>query len=71
MNKVVIYQSDTGGVAILTPCNPNKTIKEIADRGVPKGRPYKIIDASDLPTDYSRFDQWTVDVADLTDGEGA
>ena len=71
MDKVVIFISETGGVAVLTPCNPHKAIKEIADSGVPTGRPYKIMNVADMPTDYSSFDQWTVDAADLTDGEGA
>jgi hypothetical protein len=31
---------------------------------------YKIVDASEIPTDRSDRDAWTVDEADLTDGFG-
>jgi hypothetical protein len=38
---------------------------------VPAGKPYKIIDAAELPADRSARNAWTVDEADLTDGIGA
>jgi hypothetical protein len=37
---------------------------------VPAGKPYKIVDAADLPTDRAYRNAWTVDEADLTDGVG-
>lgn len=36
-----------------------------------KTYPYKILDVSELPTDFSQRDLWTVDERDLTDGVGA
>jgi len=71
MNKRIIYQSDNGGVAIIVPCDCGLTLEQIAAKDVPTGAPYKIINASDIPTDRQWRDQWTVDVADLTDGEGS
>jgi hypothetical protein len=71
MNQRIIYQNDAGGVAIITPCDCGLTIQEIAAKDVPAGKPYKIVDASEIPTDRQWRDYWTVDEADLTDGVGA
>jgi len=70
-NKRIIYQNDTGGVAVLIPADCGLTIQEIAAKDVPTGKPYKIVDVSEIPTDRQWRDEWTVDEADLTDGVGA
>jgi len=70
-NKRIIYQNDTGGVAVLIPADCGLTIEQIAAKDVPTGKPYKIVDASEIPTDRQWRDEWTVDEADLTDGVGA
>jgi len=70
-NKRIIYQNDTGGVAVLIPADCGLTIEQIAAKDVPTGKPYKIVDVSDVPTDRQWRDEWTVDEADLTDGVGA
>jgi len=70
-NKRIIYQNDTGGVAVLTPADCGLTIEQIAAKDVPTGKPYKIVDASEIPTDRQWRNEWTVDEADLTDGVGA
>jgi len=71
MDQRIIYQNNTGGVAVLIPADCGLTIEEIAAKDVPTGKPYKIVDVSDVPTDRQWRDQWTVDEADLTDGVGA
>ena len=71
MDKRIIYQNDEGGVAIIVPSDCGLTIEEIAAKDVPTGKPYKIVDVADVPTDREWRDSWTVDVADLTDGVGA
>ena len=71
MNKRIIYQNDTGGVAIIIPCDCGLTIEQIAAKDVPTGKAYKIVDVSDVPTDREWRNEWTVDEADLTDGVGA
>ena len=71
MNKRIIYQNDTGCVSVIVPCDCGLTIEEIAAKDVPTGKPYKIVDVADIPTDRQWRDQWTVDIADLTDGVGA
>lgn len=46
------------------------TIKEIADKDVPTGVPYKIIEDSELPTDRTFRAAWTADDSIFTDGVG-
>jgi len=70
-NKRIIYQNDTGGVAVLIPADCGLTIEQIAAKDVPTGKAYKIVDVSDVPTDREWRAEWTVDEADLTDGVGA
>lgn len=72
MNTRIIYQNDSGGVSIIIPApNSGLTVEEVAAKDVPTGKPYKIIDVSELPKDRSARDSWVVDEADLTDGVGA
>jgi len=71
MEKRIIYQNDTGGVAVLIPADCGLTIEQIAAKDVPTGKAYKIVDAADIPTDRQWRAEWTVDEADLTDGVGA
>ena len=73
MNQVIIYNQDNGVVAVIIP-SPEALeqhgIQAIAKKDVPFGRPYKIVDAADIPSDRSQRDAWTVDEAELTDGIG-
>ena len=46
-------------------------VKKIAKKDVPTGKKYKIVETSDIPTDRSFRDAWSVDEANLTDGVGA
>jgi hypothetical protein len=74
MNQRIVYQNDDGGISILTPspeCLQSHTIEEIAAKDVPAGKPYKIVDVSDIPSDRTWRNAWTVNEADLTDGVGA
>jgi hypothetical protein len=72
MNKRIIYKNDTGGVAVIIPwLGSGLTVEEIAAKDVPAGKPYRIVDAADIPTDRTNRDAWTVEIADLTDGAGA
>jgi hypothetical protein len=43
-------------------------IMAVAIKDVPAGRPFKIVDAADLPD--APIETWMVDDADLTDGVG-
>ena len=78
MSKILFLQ-DNGIVAIIHPVlteinlatGKNWTLEEIAKKDVPTGKKYKIVEDSDIPTDYSFRDAWTVSESDLTDGEGS
>ena len=59
--KRIIYPKDDGGVAIITPTPEaleTMTIEEIAAKDVPAGKPYKIVDVADIPTDRTFRDAW-------------
>ena len=71
MNTRIIYQNDNGGGAVIIPCDCGLTLEQIAAKDVPTGKPYKIVNASDIPSDRTQREAWTVDAADLTDGVGA
>lgn len=72
MNTRIIYQNEDGGVSIIIPApNSGLTVEEVAAKDVPTGKPYKIVNVSDIPTDRSARNAWVVDEADLTDGVGA
>ena len=51
MDQRIIYQNDDGGVAVIIPGDCGLTIEQIAAKDVPTGKPYKIVDASEIPTD--------------------
>jgi hypothetical protein len=58
MNQRIIYPTDDGGVAIIVPADCGLTIDEIAAKDVPEGKPYKIVDVTDIPTDRTFRDAW-------------
>ena len=74
MNSRIIYPTDDGGVAVIVPaaeCLQDHTIEEIAAKDVPAGKPYKIVEVADIPSDRTFRNAWEVDVNTLTDGVGA
>lgn len=59
MEKRIIYPTDEGGVAIIIPSpDCSLSVTEIARKDVPKGKPYKIIDASEIPADRTFRQAW-------------
>ena len=59
MNQRIIYPTDDGGVAIVIPAPEcGLTIEEIADKDVPAGKPYKIVDVADIPLDRTFRAAW-------------
>lgn len=72
MTQCIIYKQDNGIPAMLVPtpeCLETHGIMAIAIKDVPAGKPFKIIDTSELPLDTPQ-EAWVVDEADLTDGVG-
>ena len=67
----IIYQTLDNTVAVITPSPKwTGTMQELADKDVPTGSAYKIIEDSELPASRDFRNAWEVDVATLTDGVG-
>ena len=59
MTKRIIYPTNDGGVAIIVPAPEcGLTIEELAAKDVPAGKPYKIVDVADIPSDRTFRDAW-------------
>jgi hypothetical protein len=73
MDKVILFKNTEGGVTIIVP-SPEAlrkyAIEQIAEKDVPEGSPYKIINRSELPSDRAFRDAWDIDDSELTDGVG-
>ena len=68
----IIYKTLENTVSVLLPSpNWSGTMEELAQKDVPTGLKYKIVEDSDIPSDRSFRDAWEVDEAILTDGVGA
>lgn len=63
MNKRIIYPNDDGGISIIVPTES----VEAAMKDIPAGKPYKIIDVADVPTDRTFRDAWTADFTEVTE----
>lgn len=74
MSPRIIYLTDNNTVAIIIP-TPEAlsvhSVMEVALKDVPVGKPFKIVDASDIPSDRTFRLAWEVDVSSLTDGIGS
>jgi hypothetical protein len=83
--QVIIFKNQDGSVGVMYPMPEFIAligIDAIAKKDVPAGRPYKIVDISELPTDdtlneagipnidKSFRNQWDVDDVDLDSGQG-
>jgi hypothetical protein len=61
MNQRIIYPTDDGGVAIVIPTPEylaEHTIEELIAKDVPEGKPYKMVDVSDIPEDRTFRGAW-------------
>ena len=71
MTQVIIYNQDNGIPAVCVPapeCLETHSILEISVKDVPAGKPFAIVDSSELPD--APQEAWEIDDADLTDGIG-
>ena len=58
-NKRVIYPSNDGGVCVIIPApDCGLTIEQIAAKDVPAGKPFKIVDVSEIPSDRTFRAAW-------------
>ena len=61
MTKRIIYPTDDGGVAVIIPAPEaleQYGIEAIALKDVPAGKPFKIINTEDVPTDRTFRNAW-------------
>jgi hypothetical protein len=63
MNQRIIYPTDDGGVAVIIPTGS----VEAAMKDIPAGKPYKIVDAADIPADRTFRNAWTADFTEVTE----
>lgn len=56
-NQRIIYPNDEGGVAVIVPA-PGATLEDVL-KAVPAGKPYKIVDVADVPSDRLFRDAWS------------
>jgi hypothetical protein len=71
--KRIIYKNPDNSVSIIAPSDEalqSMTIEQIANKDVPTGYKYKIVDVSEIPNDREFRNAWTIDDAELTDGVG-
>ena len=71
--KRIIYKNSDNTVSIIVPSDEalqSMTIEQIAKKDVPTGYKYKIVDVSEIPSDRSLRNAWSIDEAELTDGVG-
>ena len=68
----IIYKTPENTVSVITPSpNWSGSLEELAQKDVPTGLKYKIVENSVIPTDRSFRNAWEVDEKELTDGVGA
>lgn len=56
MAKVIAYTNNLGGVSIITPIT---NIEEVAKKDVPDGKPYIILEDTELPS-YEHRSKWVI-----------
>lgn len=63
MTQRIIYPTDDGGVAVIIPspewiAEEGNTIEALAEKDVPAGKPFKIVDIEDVPSDRTFRNAW-------------
>jgi len=73
MDKRIIYKKNDGTISIIIPTEEalqTMTVEEIALKDVPTGKAYKIVNVSEISSDRTFRDAWTIADNELTDGVG-
>lgn len=58
----IIYPNDNDGIAVVIPAPGIEETEAL--RAVPTGKPYLILDVTDLPSDRTFRDAWQADFTD-------
>jgi hypothetical protein len=59
MNQRIIYPTDDGVAVIVPAIECGLTIEQIAAKDVPAGKPFEIVDLSEIPSDRTFRGAWT------------
>jgi hypothetical protein len=68
LNPYIIYPNSEGGICLVIPTG-ELPIEDVAQKDVPVGKPYLIVDGKYLPTDHTFFNAWEADFSN-PDGKG-
>jgi hypothetical protein len=68
MTQAIIYPQDNGSIALVTPTG-ELPIADVAQKDVPAGKPYLIVDVASIPEDHTFFNAWEADFS-TPDGHG-
>jgi hypothetical protein len=60
MSNAIIYPNESGGIALVLPTG-EIPIEDVITKDVPAGKPYHIVNYSDIPNDLTFFDAWEAD----------
>lgn len=72
MKKIVIYKGPENSVSVLYPCECGLTIEQIAEKDVPNGSDYAIVNAESIPSDLTFFPVWKYNEGEVEiDSDGA
>jgi len=68
MTNAIIYPQDNGNIALVMPTG-ELPIEQVAQKDVPAGKPYLIVNYADIPADHTFFGAWEADFSN-PDGHG-
>jgi len=66
--ELIIYPNETGGITVVIPTG-ELPLEDVAQKDVPAGTPYIIINRDDMPGDLTFRDAWEADFSN-PDGYG-
>jgi len=59
-DKRIIYPNDDGGVSIVAPApDCELSLEQITEKNVPAGKPYQVLNVSEIPDDRTYRNAWT------------
>ena len=59
MDKRIVYTNDDGTISIIVPTDEcGLTVEQIAEKDVPSGKTYNIVDVADIPSDRTFRNAW-------------
>jgi hypothetical protein len=68
MIQAIIYPQDNGNIALVMPTG-TLPIEDVAQKDVPAGVPYLLVNSADMPEDHTFFNAWEADFSN-PDGYG-